>query len=510
MPNISFTVPETHISVTRPIVLEIVKQVCEITKISRDIPIYFPDEVEAVAQKGSTLSDTNVKDNTRLTYDSNIQIVVKEAYNEGMILSTMVTKTENPPVFLDNDSLVLIRPVYSSTDVEISFKYSSNSKTNAERWVDDIRMRTSMMREINLHKVSYHYPLPDTFIKILAEIYKLRENDEFEPYNQSFSEYIQTYSSTRLTSVANQVGNNVSLAISETQTRIQGLFDFDIAPEKSTRDGQSTNWVANFVYKFRYDKPISVNMTYPVMISNQVIPITIVPAPPSIDYDNDKLSFSQSLNDLHKFEKNEIVNQYYLPAGLVKIPSFDEFIPSSTHTKIEMILTLLCSVDPSDRRMLFNLNDLDQFELDEDVLNFIKDVEWRYLSKPYMSILNLSVFRNFNLASHNQLQVSSNLDVKTTWDMSYRTPHRVALGLCIDITLLPNEALRRLYNHPSAAVKLLSAIKVKQSDLDAVKNRVDFSSIYQTNQPSQWNSMQDTTISHLTVVSGYVIAQRRD
>ena len=59
MPNISITTPEVNSSVLRPVVLDIVNQIIDITKISKDIPIFFPGSAEAVAQKGATMSEQN-------------------------------------------------------------------------------------------------------------------------------------------------------------------------------------------------------------------------------------------------------------------------------------------------------------------------------------------------------------------------------------------------------------------------------------------------------------------
>lgn len=504
------TVPESNVTVVRPIMLDIIKQVCEITKISPDLMIYYPGETESVAQKGSTLSEqVDERDNTRLHFNSNITVEVNEEYNEGSIGSTNVTSVGNLPVFMDNNVGVLIRPAYSSTNVSISFRYSSDSKTSAERWRDDIRMRLSMSRDINLHQLTYGYPIPLKFIDILREIYTNRE--AVDGYGQTFEEYLQIHSSTRMTVASNQSGTVSALTVAEKQIRVQGLFDFEIAPEKSTREGNSSVWVSTFNYNFKYDKPVFCNMTYPVMVHNQLLSYNSIPKDPAYDLDKVNKSFTSGGADLYQFEAATVLGKYYDFTAPVRIPVFDEFIPDVIPFGTEPFVTALCAIDPSDRRLLLDLNDLDTYELDSDVLAFIKAIEWQYLTKPFKSIIHASVYRSMSLANHQDVSINSALEIRTNWDLSLRLNHRVRLSLVKDLTLLDKDALKRLLQYPKAGAKLLKGINVNSGDLVQVRRMADLTAIAPNLPPvgESWNSLKNNIPFMKTLNISQIIAAKQ-
>jgi hypothetical protein len=104
-----------------------------------------------------------------------MSLVVTEEYLADRMLVNVAFRPENNFVFRDDRLDTSICPMYSSTRVTISFKYRAKDKTEAIRWRDDIRNRTSMNREHFLHDITYHYLVPLEQIVILKEIHRMRE-----------------------------------------------------------------------------------------------------------------------------------------------------------------------------------------------------------------------------------------------------------------------------------------------------------------------------------------------
>lgn len=455
MPNLSQVIAETKQSVTRPVILDIVRQIREITKIPTTTPILYADDIGKVYQPGSSIAE-DPSEKTLFPLNDKITIEIDEEYDGNTVYNTAVAYVEQAAVFNDKQIGVLIKPVYASTNISINFKYKTKSKSLAERWRNDIRTRYSMMRDINLHQVSYHYVLPLDFIEILKEIHKLRET--YGAYGDSFSKYLTDHSTQRLTDITNQGGNLVQQAIAETQMRIVGYFDFESVPEKIENQEDSDGWIGSFTYKFRYEKPIECNMRFPVMIHNQVVNEKYRPVKEAYDIDNQVQNFPLSLGAFNYFEVQLQPEKYIDFKNTLTIPSFDEFIPQSVPSGMVGVFNALCQISLDDLRYLVDLRELGDICLDKDILEFIKKVEYPFITRPYKSILNLSLYRSMSLAREDAVLLNDDLKVYSTTDLSIRTSHRVRMNIITDLTYVDQAAIERLKGFPKAFVKILSAI----------------------------------------------------
>jgi hypothetical protein len=387
MPNISLMTPELESAIIRPSVLDIVHQLQDILKIPKDSKILYVSELESSYQRGSTMTQSNIdeRDRTSFPYGNQITIEVENTYNESDILSTAVRQVEHLSIFKDPNLGIIIKPIYSKNDFTITFKYRSASITEGKKWRDDIRMHISMMRDVNLHDITYHYLIPPEYIVILTELHRLRET--VAPYNQSLETYLAAYATTKITAISNQTGTNVGLGVAETQMRIVGLYDFNIAPEKGTRDGDASAWETSFTYKVSFSVPIAVNMSYPVMIHNQLLSNDYIDTTGSYNLDNHLQANSDSFNYMSRFEANVPLDRHMVSYRPIVIPSFDEFVPNSKPYGTQILVTALCSVDLADKKILLNLNELDSYTFDADVMEFIKQ-EYPYMTAMYKPIAN--------------------------------------------------------------------------------------------------------------------------
>lgn len=466
MPNISLTMPETSQSVTRPVIYDMINQLQDITNISPKSRIMYPGDINFMQNPGTSIDSPNHSRNPTFNTDRYTFIEVEEDYDRNALSTTAVTRREHIAVFKDLALNVRIAPVYATSQVTINFKYRCPSKTEALRWRDDMRIRISQMRDINLHNVTYHYLLPMEFLIILQAIYTNRE--QHHGYGQSLVEYITSYASDRLTYITDTVNANGRLTISETQCRIIGMFDYDGIPDKPERDDQTGTWTIGASYKFSYEKPIACHMKYPIMVHNKLLPeqyITFV----NQEYKLEKLSksFSLSLNALNAFETDTKIDAAMDPEAIVRIPDFDDFnipaVPNATGT----LFIALTEVDP-DNSSLLNLGELGDYILDKDILDFIRNVEYPYVCSLYKSIIHINLYRNEQLAFLNSLTCDTNGNIRTVSVCDPRNQHRVRFSLVTDLTLLDKKALDRLLRYPKVLVKLIGSMN------DILRNHPDF------------------------------------
>ncbi len=507
MPKISLMTPELISAVIRPSILDITRQVMQITKIDEKSKILYVGELGVNYQRGSTISDiNNERDRTGLSFSNQVTVEIENDYNEANVNSTAVRQPEHIPVFNDPNLGIVIKPIYSKNDFTITFKYRSESETAGLKWRDSIRMHISMMRDVNLHTVKYHFLIPPEYVYILKELHRLREN--IAGYNETFDEYLANNSTTKFTSISNQSGTKVGLGIADTQMRIIGLFDFQIAPQKGEReDRNGSAWTTTFTYKVSLDIPIASNMEYPIMIHNQLLEFPFIDYKDSYNLDEHDKSWTQSLGYLSNFEITNEVDRALKRSTIVRVPSFDAFVPTSEVYSSEAVLTALCNVDINTPKLLLNLKELGDVVIDEDIIELFKE-EYPYLTKPYKSIFHLSLYKWSALSKDNSISVTRDLDVVCSEDLSLRVNHRAVLSVIRDITLLDKAALLRLKKYRKAGRKALLTIGVSTGQLKLVEQKCNLLSLVPelANTGDSIAELRNSYIQFNTVQTGFIIS----
>lgn len=455
MPAVTVSLSEITQSVSRPVIIDIVTQIQALTKIDPNARIYFPGET-VMAQPATTLGDTN--HDPLLNSNQYLFIEATDYFDNQSLSSTATDYHEYGAVFSDGMLGLSICPFYATSVVEITFKYQSPSKTEVVRWHDDIRMRISQMRDINLHDVTYHYGLPKPYLDLLRHVHTLREAKA--GYGNTFDEYLEANSTSRLKKISDLAGKDSKYVIGETQMRIVGTFGFDgSVPDKPEYDAGTGTWSIAFTYKFSYERPLSCGIQYPVMVHNQLLaPDYVNFVDNSYDLDKVQQSFSNSIGALNHFESQLQAEKYINLDPVIRIPEFDDFRPKHYHVGLGIVVQALCEIDETDHRTLLNLNELGDFCMDADILDFIKQSETPYITKLYGSIIHVSLYRNGNLTSPETLMIDELLNIKATQDLDLRNTHRVVFSLINDLTYLKSPAIARLMKYPKAFVKIVQAI----------------------------------------------------
>lgn len=455
MPFVKITLQENTESITRPIVMDIVNQVKSIVKIPDSVQIIFPGDTGKMQQQGSAIDNTSRQ--TQLQSQRYVYIEVEELDDPQYGMSTAVNFPEYNPVFNDPKNFVQIGPLYSTSNVTIRFKYQAPSRTELKRWVDDIRMRISGMRDVNLHKIDYHFLMPDQYMLLLQAVYANLQ--QLSPTNQTFAQYVASNISTRAKLITDLVGQDIRLSIAETQMRIIGRYDFDAFPDKPEREEDNAVWTGSFSYKFTYERPTMMTARYPIMVANSLLPQEYI-AFWNTNYNdlNVNRAYSYSIGSLSQFEVQNEPARYIDFNYEYRLPYYDDFNPQTTPTSAVGIFNALCEVDPADQQSLLNLNQLGDIILDEDILSFIVSSEYPFITNLYQSIFYLSFYTNYTLQSSGNLTCDAALNIKATAPLNLNNFHHVRLTIITDLSLVNVAFYQRLRYYPKALVKIVTAV----------------------------------------------------
>lgn len=447
MPKLLLTLPETLENVTRPVVMDVVRDMLKETGIEEGSAVYlFPGEIERGQQQGASI-DKEGKDVAKFGSTTQVTIDVEEPYEQDRLLSSAIFRQEEKPVFQDDALETLLRPVYSSQDVTVTLKLRTRDGTLARRWRDDIRARVSANRDIRVHTIKYSYLLPYDYVILLKQIYDMRE--KVAGYGDTWGEWFRAHCSSRIGLVGNQSGGQARLAVSETQTRIVGWFDWDGVPEQGSKEDEIDTWTIGFSYRFKYDKPIAMTMYYPLMIHNQLMPQKFRPLPgeqPPKEVQDHLLSFNLSARNFEAFSSDTQqikLRTKYIEPGFI-IPEFDEFYPKNTVLNSVRVFTVLSGVDPERPRYLFNMLELgDKYTFDPSMIKLLKQ-EAPYMVSSKSSVLILSLYRGRDAMSDGSLYVDQNLDVWSTFDLDLREYWHVRFSLQGDWSFFTTKISDRL------------------------------------------------------------------
>lgn len=466
MPNIHVSLPETEQSIFRPIVIGVVKQVQEITKLDA-VDVYFPSG-DKYNTSGATLdSKTDLFVETtskRMNY-----IQVEETIDPGEISPTFFNGKEYPPIFEDRACGVIVSPVYAKHNVVITFKYSCGSKTESVRWLQDFRMALSRLRNINQHEAQYQYNIHKSIAAIIAKVYEYRE--KVAPYGQTFNQYFEAHTTPRLTVVGTLTGHKSIFAVAEKQVEIYGEFDFDTLPSKSEKD-DSGMWQVEFSYKFNYDKPIGCHIRYPILVHQQLMPLEWVSftADETRSLDKQVTDMSRTQSALSMFRADRVMDRIKAEDGIIRIPKFDDFKGDSVLHSTAGILQALATITETDRKSLLSLQDLDDIVLDQEVIKFFRESEYLYLNQPCKSFFNISLYQNGSLQDWRRLSVDSRLNVSATRDLDLRNQYRVRLSLSTDLDFVTPEAFQRIRKYPKVMYLVVSSINKAFRENPELKN----------------------------------------
>lgn len=472
MPNLTIPLRDLHYSVERPVILSIVRQLMDITQISHQTPIHFPGVEAKGLQQTASLEQAPLQAN-RWPYDEKILIEVEEDYLPERLLTMPVQQPEHAFIFRDPKLGIFIKPVYSTTKVSLNFKYKARDKNQAQMWRNEMRTRTAMLRDLNLHEVDYHYHFQEEYFALLQELHRLRET--VAGYGEDFNDYFTQHLTSRARLITNLSGQAGIWGVAERQIRIQGYYDFEGAPEKGEREDEHDNWQIGFNYQFTYEKPIALNAAYPLMVHNQLLDEAYRPTEAIYRLEDQPTQYSVSSYAFAHFESDQRSLKAKAYEGLT-IPAFDEFIPANVLPSTVKVLTALVSISPENRRTLFNLKDLGEFQFQPELLQFLSESEYPYLGRDFRSICMLSLYRDNQLQESGSLVVNTNLDVMASKDLDLRQCYHVRFSLVSDYSFLPIAALKRLHRYPAVGQRIVDALNAALSGLgsqpDIGRNRL--------------------------------------
>ena len=467
MPVVSITLDDTNRTILSSAYHKIISDIIEVISIPcKAIVVLHKDSEVSLTDNKTTASITSSDNLPSTVANRRIIAAITEDYNEDELSTTTVHQVNAYPIFNDPEVDVSVYPIYVKSDIAIQFTYVSPSKIEATRIRDDIRIRLSQSRNITIHDVEYSILIPEVIEEFISDVYDLK--NRLDP--QSLEDYFREHATKRvfpMTDMSN-IGNT-RLAISEKQVRIIGLFDFSSMPEKIEVDADSNNYKISFTYKLTLDVPRAMAMRYPPMVCNKPLPAKYLQfiedsKANSTEECRRNIGYTGSLRALSYFEAHRMLENRVNIKLPVNIPAFDEFNKREGHKGYGIIASFLTQVDETDCKGLMNLKDIDPYQIDPTVMEYIKFIDRQYIVNPYSSFIYLGLHQDGTHFDNNILEVDADLNVRSKVKLSLYKPVRVTLSVIIDLLMLDKKVIERLLdNKPALYVYLYEYLRAVDS-----------------------------------------------
>ena len=447
MPSLALEIPETYINITRPIVMQLAKDLAQRMELPNGIDIEFLGYAEYRYQNGSLLEK---KQDAVFGQAPRFKVDFTEEYLEESVLTTAVKKTDHLAVFYDRRLPVSIAPIYTRTRITLNCQVRADSRPKIDRWRDVLRHKASENKQAPLHEVIYHYALPRVFYPILREIHTKRES--VCGYNESFEHWLVNHATHRYTQISNLSGDQSLPVIAEKQIGIQGWFDFLGQPDDADKSNEGETWTYSFNYILEYDKVTAALMKYPIVVHNQLLDIKYI--------NTDKIysPYDQPRRrSLHSegFDTFSSLNYPIKPdIPYVRLPEYDDWTFEGAPYKTLPILSTLIGVDLERPTYLVNLQALGEVKIGQDILDFI--LKYKEDIPYYLKSAFHIVFYKGSIAQDPEtIYLDDELTLWSTTALDPREVHHLTLSIVYDLANLHHIGTRALREHPGICMKVI-------------------------------------------------------
>jgi hypothetical protein len=187
-----------------------------------------------------------------------------------------------------------------------------------------------------------------------------------------------------------------------------------------------------------------------------------------------------AVNEMERVEehKNFVTNVDRVGYSYTRVIGDDLRVP---------IFSVGVSLVPDDLRSLFNMNDLGNIELNEEIKAIIVSGEYEHLTQLFESVLSLEIYQNEKSIPGNPIKVDEDLNVFAVEDLDIRYNYRVLFSVLPNINVLSPRAITRIEENEQLATILHYANGMASATVDVldtfavddngVRNYVDTESI---------------------------------
>ena len=450
MPRITVKHCANYDAITRPVAHSIARDVMTLCDIPLDTPLHLLGEFETVGQPGTKVGDRG----DDVVFESNTRLIVQadDTTRWSSILNQVVRGDNDlPPMFQDTRLGIYIRPVYVQSDLVLNFRYTTETRQGAQKWRDEIAVRTAENRGAIQHEIKYDILIQDGVLNLMATLWDMRE--KIAGYGESFVEWFKACCTRPWTGLGALDGdlNKIQISVPEKQAQLTGWFTFSEVPKERKTDGNST-WEIEFEYHVMYHRCTHLYIVYPLMVHQQHVPRQYFDDRPRFSVEELKKSSAISVRALDALDGN--VDSLPPPMDGVRFPAYDEWIPMvhSQPPYTTPCMTWMIQLDPKDPADILNLGDIDKMRFTLEMDTYLRTFHDK-ITVMGGAVCMLTLYCDDMPMDQTILTMDANLNVRSTIPLDLRKQYHLRLSFGTRYMLFTDAAIKSMQTHPIATLQ---------------------------------------------------------
>ena len=431
MPMYESQIPNLESTVSKPIAIQATQYIRDNFFATVTTPIHLIDQTGSIIELGSLVGAS--PDEIVLDTENIIRVQYTEIPEQDIMLTSIVSGNEQLPVWFDDKLNMIIRPVKAQMTCKLDITYAGASKQEVDNWVNYLYTKFARGSSSLPMDLSYEVCIPETILYVIKEVWSKRES--VAGYGDSYTKYIKDHLRYAYDFKTNQIGKTTTLVLREKLCRVVATVE----PELPTATLSANNtYEATISFSFRYDKPASMTIDYPIYVHNQYISPNYFDA--TIDRNTSMIMQYKSdyglLNALsYLYDKQ---NESVITDSGYVFPEFDTFKPENNNRKVKPIIQVQLAIDEEAPRVLLDLNTLAdsvELELHKDlILYLIACGSSSFIYGRCMVVL--TIYKGTLIINPAKYTVTKEGIIESDYDMDVRGDYHITIDILADLGLM--------------------------------------------------------------------------
>lgn len=466
MTTVYHPLPESYVNITRPVNIIVTNRIKELCGIKdKDFRVSYYGVAGGSKSLGSTTGLDQGSPESIFGFTGKFNIDVREEYSE---LAQHLGKTKvssRPPIFHDPAIRVSLEPLYHAMETTIAVTYRTQDYNAARSFADHFRSRMDSDTNVHSLELEYQYPIDPATLMLLKKIHTLREAKG--GYGETWNEWFYGHTANRVDVLTKMDGKGGLVSFQEKQINVLGWFEETTSPDPQA--GEAGTYEVSFNYKYRYDRPAELRVTYPVTVHNSVLPRDLLP---SNTTNYVKMVGERSNSEALYGYINKANGSWIEDIDGVKIPSFDDYRLPNLDSGSVCLLRVLLKVSEIDPTEVISLRELGSYSISERLIRHLIDTRDRvtYVGSEAFAI---QLLRNQSVMNPSAIKLDENGVITTTSPMDVRSVYHLRVVMLENLSRISSDGLKALSRDPELATDILLTLGISESDLpNTVANKI--------------------------------------
>lgn len=442
-----FEIRDVYNTITRPVNMKIASEIAARIGFDPKVIPEMPGSDEFMMVRGSNMETderTNIYPST-----SRAQITVREEYTDRTLMSNNVLYTDHDTVFSDPNLKMFITPHYRQMEVTVTMTVRCRDQVTAEAIRAAMQTRIDQTVFNTIHDVKYFYNIPPAVMMLLLDTHRRRE--AVAGYGDNLAEWFNRCFTRNWRITTAQNGMGAAVTIGEGQVRIHGWFEGDPnTPQFDPYGDKEGPWVVDVEYKYWYERPETLVVTYPYMVHTQLCPNEYIDYTVPKEFGMVGARQSRLETILQPFTSQFNYGNSWLHTPGIPIPYWDDWLaPNPVNIKHYMTqFRLLSHPDIDDNKRIGNLLESiePEWTLWPEAVAYMQATH-EYITKPYANVFSLQVFEWDELRDMKDTKMTKYLDIVFDEDLSLRNNYHATISFLTDPSLLTLQGKKDLANN---------------------------------------------------------------